>query len=188
MCQGTVIKHETISRQLTQALEETAESVGGFSDVHAKLDSEERQRLWTHGRNQHLVLRHVTLLTSKEKEFRQCELLFKVQRDSPLAFKGFWCQLWVERTLLSAKTRSTSSKLCWEILRLSSSDKQPSHDRHALSNNWDPPFTWGKRKCVKWKTLSELPKSCQDWHERDFKNIKTQSSQSNRFVSTLVSS
>lgn len=45
-------------------------------------------------------------------------------------------------TLLSARTWVTSSRLCWEIFRVSSSDKQPSQDRQALSNNWDPSGTY----------------------------------------------
>lgn len=49
-------------------------------------------------------------------------------------------------TLLSARTRSTSLRLCWEIFRLSSSDRQPSQDRQALSSNWDPSCTLGGKK------------------------------------------
>lgn len=49
-------------------------------------------------------------------------------------------------TLLRARTRSTSSRLCWEIFMFSSSDRQPSHDRQALSSNWEPSVAWKKRK------------------------------------------
>lgn len=53
-------------KQLTQALEEATEFVCRLIDVQTKLDGKERQRLWTHGRHQHLVLRHVTLLMGTE--------------------------------------------------------------------------------------------------------------------------
>lgn len=46
------IKEKT---QITDVLEEAAELVGRFSDVHTELDSKERQRLRTHRRHQHLV-------------------------------------------------------------------------------------------------------------------------------------
>lgn len=51
------------SHLLTYTLEETTQLVRGLRNVDAKLDSEERQRLWTHWCNQHLVFRHVALLT-----------------------------------------------------------------------------------------------------------------------------
>lgn len=60
-------------------------------------------------------------------------------------------------TLLSARTRSTSSRLCWEIFRLSSSDTQPSQDRQALSSNWEPSCTLEgkKEECVRWRVSTE---------------------------------
>lgn len=42
--------------------------MGCLSDVHTKLDSKERQRLWTNRCHQHLVLRHVAFLTGTEKQ------------------------------------------------------------------------------------------------------------------------
>lgn len=60
---------------LTDALEETTELVSGICDIDTKLDSEERERLWTHRRYQHLVFRHVTLLRGDpEKKQMKTEL------------------------------------------------------------------------------------------------------------------
>lgn len=76
------------------------------------------------------------------------------QCDNSLTFSGFRGHLVACCTLLSARTRSTSSRLCWEIFRLSSSDKQPSQDRQALSSSWDPSCTLGEtEECVRWRVL-----------------------------------
>lgn len=69
---------------LTYTLEETTELVGGICDVNAKLDSEERERLWTHRRYQHLVFGHVALLTGRTEKKREEE---KKKKGSSLAWQ-----------------------------------------------------------------------------------------------------
>ncbi len=49
-------------------------------------------------------------------------------------------------TLLRASTWLISSRFCWEILWPSSSDTQPSQDRHALSNT-----CWTEVDSVTWE-------------------------------------
>lgn len=58
---------------LTDALQETAESLSGFRDVHAELHREERQRLRTDGRHQNPVFGGVAPLmgTAEEAELQE---------------------------------------------------------------------------------------------------------------------
>lgn len=132
--------------------------MGSLGDVHTELDGEERQRLWTYWRYQHPVFRHVAPLTGTEKQWGQCKVRLKsVTQDISLTFSAFRGSLVARCTLLSARTRSTSSRLCWEIFRLSSSDTQPSQDRQALSSNWEPSCTLEgkKEECVRWRVSTE---------------------------------
>ncbi len=92
------------------------------------------------------------------EQWGQCKVSLKVRQDNSLTFSGFRSRLVAHCTLLSARTRSTSFRLCWEIFTLSSSDRQPSQDRQALSSNWDPSCTLGEKKeePVRWRLSKRL--------------------------------
>lgn len=103
-------------------------------DFHAELNSEERERLWTNRRHHDLVLWHIAFLPNGNNGR---SVSYRSRRQQLI------CRAWGRSgTLLRARTRFTSSRLCWEIFKFSSSDRQPSHDRQALSSSWEPSFPW----------------------------------------------
>ena len=130
-----------IQIQLTQALEEATEFVGSFIDVHTKLGGEEGQGLRTNRGSHHLVLWRVTLLRGNRETVND-NTLYKLPGFLPISKRvPIVCC-----TLFSARARSSSSRFCWEILRVSSSETQPSQERQALSNTWEASVIWERTR------------------------------------------